>query len=169
MAIDSFVAYSDPSVFDGLNVPEDVLAETKANIARRLTPQPVKIRADIELTCFSYAGIDAIKRALKAGEAVGTESIPIKVKLVAPPLFVMLSNATDKNGAIETMEKAITAIDKAIRKDKGSLNVKLRVSLVYWATLLTQLPLLTLFSSNTLSQKQYPRPTTWNSMLLWSV
>lgn len=120
--------FSDPSVFDGLNIPEDILAETKANIARRLTPQPVKIRADIELTCFSYAGIDAIKRALKAGEAVGTEAIPIKVKLVAPPLFVMISNATDKNGAIETMEKAIAVIDKTISKDKGSLNVKLRVS-----------------------------------------
>jgi translation initiation factor 2 subunit 1 len=79
------------------------------------------------LTCFGYAGIDAIKRALKAGEAVGTESIPIKVKLVAPPLFVMISNATDKNGAIETMERAIAVIDKTISKDKGSLNVKLRV------------------------------------------
>lgn len=124
-----FLLFSDPSVFDGLNVPEDILAETKANIARRLTPQPVKIRADIELTCFSYAGIDAIKRALKAGEAVGTEAIPIKVKLVAPPLFVMISNATDKNGAIETMEKAIAVIDKTISKDKGSLNVKLRVGL----------------------------------------
>lgn len=125
-------SHSDPSVFDGLNIPDDILAETKANIARRLTPQPVKIRADIELTCFSYAGIDAIKRALKAGEAVGTEAIPIKIKLVAPPLFVMLSNATDKNGAIETLEKAITVIDKTIRKDKGSLNVKLRVRLQFF-------------------------------------
>jgi translation initiation factor 2 subunit 1 len=92
-----------------------------------LTPQPVKIRGDIELTCFSYAGIDAIKRALRAGEAVGTEAIPIKIKLVAPPLYVILSNATDKNGAIETMEKAIKVIEKTIRKEGGELNVKLRV------------------------------------------
>lgn len=27
------------------------------NIRRRMTPQPVKIRADVELTCFSYDGI----------------------------------------------------------------------------------------------------------------
>ena len=86
----------------------------------------MKIRADIEVTCFSYAGIDAIRRALKAGEAVGTESIPIKIKLVAPPLYVMLSNATDKNGAIETLEQAITVIEKTIRKDQGECNVKLR-------------------------------------------
>ncbi|KAK9898611.1 translation initiation factor eIF-2 alpha subunit [Cystobasidium minutum MCA 4210] len=126
-AYDAFkLSITDPSVFDGLNIPEDILAETKANIARRLTPQPVKIRADIEMSCFSYAGIDAIKRALRAGEAVGTESIPIKIKLVSPPLFVMISNATDKNGAIETMERAIAVIDKSISKDKGRLEVKLR-------------------------------------------
>lgn len=113
-----------------MSIPEPILAETRANIARRLTPQPVKIRADIEVTCFSYAGIDAIKRALKAGEAVGTETIPIKIKLVAPPLYVMLSNATDKNGAIETLEKAIKVIEKSIKKEEGELNVKLRVSAI---------------------------------------
>ncbi|CAD6572400.1 MAG: hypothetical protein CYPHOPRED_004825 [Cyphobasidiales sp. Tagirdzhanova-0007] len=120
------LSITDQSVFDGLTIPEPILNELRGNIARRLTPQPVKIRADIEVTCFSYAGIDAIRRALKAGEAVGTESIPIKIKLVAPPLYVMLSNATDKNGAIETLEQAITVIEKTIRKDQGECNVKLR-------------------------------------------
>lgn len=91
-----------------------------------MTPQPVKVRADIEATCFGYAGIDAIRRALKAGEATGTETIPIKIKLVAPPLYVMISNATDKNGAIETMEKAIVAIQKSLKKEKGECVVKLK-------------------------------------------
>ena len=27
------------------------------NIKRRMTPQPLKIRADIELTCFKYDGV----------------------------------------------------------------------------------------------------------------
>merc|ERR1712093_959694 len=108
------LSITDPSVFEPLN------------IARRLTPQPVKIRADIHVTCFSYAGIDAIRRALKAGEAVGTEAIPIKIKLVAPPLYVLLSNATDKNGAIETLERAITVIEKTIKKEKGEVKVEMR-------------------------------------------
>ncbi len=44
-----------------------------------MAPQPVKIRADFELICFQYEGIDAIKEALRKGEEISTEQIPIKV------------------------------------------------------------------------------------------
>ena len=27
------------------------------NVRRRMTPQPLKIRADVELTCFTYDGV----------------------------------------------------------------------------------------------------------------
>ena len=27
------------------------------NVRRRMTPQPIKIRADVELTCFAYDGV----------------------------------------------------------------------------------------------------------------
>ena len=67
-----------------------------STIARRLTPQPIKLRADIELTCYTPAGIDAIKKALRAGEKQSTDAVPIKAKLVAPPLYVLSTNATDK-------------------------------------------------------------------------
>lgn len=77
-------------------VAESVLSLLKATIARRLTPQPIKLRADIELTCYTPAGIDAIKKALRVGESQSTEAVPIKAKLVAPPLYVLSSNATDK-------------------------------------------------------------------------
>lgn len=56
-----------------------VREELISNIRRRLTPQAVKLRADIEVTCFSYDGIDAIIAALKAGEAMSTEDDEIKV------------------------------------------------------------------------------------------
>ena len=100
--------YLRPANFDAFSEPEKVfsqlttqpspaaLQQLTATIARRLTPQPIKLRADIELTCYTDAGIDAIKKALKAGEAVSTEAVPIKAKLVAPPLYVLGTNATDK-------------------------------------------------------------------------
>jgi translation initiation factor 2 subunit 1 len=54
------------------------------------------LRADIELTCYTPTGIEAIKKALRAGEEASTEAVPIKAKLVAPPLYVLSTNATDK-------------------------------------------------------------------------
>jgi translation initiation factor 2 subunit 1 len=77
-------------------VPQATYNLLMATIARRLTPQPIKLRADIELTCYTPTGIDAIKKALRAGENASSEAVPIKAKLVAPPLYVLSTNATDK-------------------------------------------------------------------------
>lgn len=112
-----------------MTIEEDVFKELQANIARRLTPQPVKIRADFEVTCFGNEGIDAIKRALKEGEKIQTETIPVKVKLVAPPLYVLLTNSTDKQGGIELLEKALEKIEASIKGEGGDLQVKMKVRL----------------------------------------
>jgi translation initiation factor 2 subunit 1 len=34
------------------------------NIVKRMSPNEVKIRADFEITCFTFEGIDAIKKTL---------------------------------------------------------------------------------------------------------
>jgi len=94
------------------------------NIKHRLTPQPIKLRADIDVTCFQYEGIDAIKRALKKGEEVGTKEIQIKIKLVAPPLYVLVTSAMIKSQGIELMKKAIDAIKEEIQKAKGDLQIQ---------------------------------------------
>ena len=118
------------------------------DICKRLTPTAIKIRADIEVTCFHYEGINAIRSALlKGAELAAPEVRPapasrtrpsqapraarrpcypppphhhhhhhpkapplparppqhnegrdlgMKVKLVAPPLYVMTCSALDK-------------------------------------------------------------------------
>ncbi|KAJ3716125.1 eukaryotic translation initiation factor 2 subunit alpha [Lentinula raphanica] len=90
-----------------------------ATIARRLTPQPIKLRADIEVTCYTPA-------ALKAGEKESTEAVPIKVKLVAPPFYVLSTNATDKYSAVDRLERAIESIQSTIEDQGGSLVVKMK-------------------------------------------
>ena len=54
-------------------------------IRRRLAPKPIKIRADVEVTCFAYEGIEAIKAALQAGLDTPTNS-EVEIKLIAPPM-----------------------------------------------------------------------------------
>jgi len=115
-------------VFGSLSAPiaPSTLSILTATIARRLTPQPIKLRADIELTCYTPAGIDAIKKALRAGEKQSTDAVPIKAKLVAPPLYVLSTNATDKYAAVERLERAIEAIQSKIEKMGGNLIVKMK-------------------------------------------
>ncbi|KAK3813017.1 MAG: eukaryotic translation initiation factor 2 subunit alpha [Benniella sp.] len=126
-AYDAFkAALNEPEkVFEGLEIDDGTKEELLNNIKRRLTPQPVKIRADIEVTCFDYEGIDAIKAAFKEAEAVSLADVPIRVKLVAPPLYVMITNALDKQLGIDTMEKAISVLEESIKKANGNMVTKM--------------------------------------------
>jgi len=128
-AYEAFCAsISDPnSIFNDEIMPglaPDIRASLLDNIAKRLTPTAIKIRADIEVTCFHYEGIDAIKRSLLKGVQMGTEELPIKIKLVAPPLYVMLCSALDKTKGIELLTNAIEDMREEIRSSKGELQVK---------------------------------------------
>lgn len=119
-------AIADPDkVFGGLDIQPNVLAAILSNIRRKLTPQPIKIRADIEVTCFKYEGVDAIRAALQAGESVGTEETPVKIKLIAPPLYVMLTTTLEKQPGIDLLEKAIEAVNAAITVSKGTCATKI--------------------------------------------
>jgi hypothetical protein len=71
---------SDDKILKDFDISDDIKDALVDNIRRRLTPQPVKVRADIEVTCFQYEGIDAIKAALTKGQETSTsENAPIKV------------------------------------------------------------------------------------------
>lgn len=79
--------YSDKSVLNECGLDEKTLDVLYNNIQNKLTSQAVKIRADIEVACYGYEGIDAVKAALRAGLACSTPSLPIKINLIAPPLY----------------------------------------------------------------------------------
>lgn len=78
---------SDPSILDECELGESTKELLISNIRQKLTSQAVKIRADIEVACYGYEGIDAVKTALKAGLSCSTDEIPIKINLIAPPIY----------------------------------------------------------------------------------
>uniref|UniRef100_A0A7S1VRP1 S1 motif domain-containing protein n=1 Tax=Sexangularia sp. CB-2014 TaxID=1486929 RepID=A0A7S1VRP1_9EUKA len=130
------------SAYDGLKVmisePEKIFNTVKGielegdlkdcvieAIQTRLTPPPVKIRADIEVQCFAYEGVDAIKAALNAGLATSTEQQQVKIKLLAPPLYVMFCSGVDKDDGIAQLDTAIEAIRDVIVAKGGTITVKI--------------------------------------------
>ncbi|AQL07357.1 Eukaryotic translation initiation factor 2 subunit alpha [Zea mays] len=94
------------------------------NIRRRMTPQPLKIRADIEMKCFQFDGVLHIKQAMKKAEAAGNDNCPVKIKLVAPPLYVLTTQTLDKDQGISVLTTAVKACTAEIEKYKGKLVVK---------------------------------------------
>ncbi|KAF8402587.1 hypothetical protein HHK36_010674 [Tetracentron sinense] len=94
------------------------------NIRRRMTPQPLKIRADIEMKCFQFDGVLHIKEAMRKAEAAGNNDCPVKIKLVAPPLYVLTTQTLDKEQGILVLNNAITACTEEIDRHKGKLVVK---------------------------------------------
>lgn len=111
--------------FEEIDVPQDLKDEIKTYILRRLAPQPIKIRSDIEVSCFTYAGIDAIREALFAGMAVGTDNSSIKIKLIAPPIYVLSTTTLEKEVGIALLNKAIDAIREKISASGGKIDVKM--------------------------------------------
>jgi translation initiation factor 2 subunit 1 len=73
------VIFRDQAVLDELNLDENTRGVLLNNITQRLMPQAVKCRADIQVSCFTHEGIDAVKEALMKGLENDKEDMPIKV------------------------------------------------------------------------------------------
>lgn len=116
---------TDPSVLDDLDIPEDWKTILMSNIRRRMTPQAVKCRADIEVSCYSYEGIDAIKSALKEGLKLSSEEKPIKINLIAPPVYVVTSSSLDREEGVKLLHEVIDKIKASIESYKGRFKVKM--------------------------------------------
>ncbi len=58
------------------------------------------MRAEIELTCFSAAGIDAIKAALHAAQNVSTTAIVIRAQLISPPKYILTTSSIDAKAGL---------------------------------------------------------------------
>jgi len=131
---DSFrLAIQDPDgIFGKLENPLDAVAHKCLldQIKRKLTPQPVKIRCDLEVTCFTYEGIDAIQAALMVAMDMTSDVVPIQIRLIAPPLYVMSSTTLDKVKGVALMAEAADAITAKIAESGGSCTIKMAPKVV---------------------------------------
>ncbi|PIO56475.1 eukaryotic translation initiation factor 2 alpha subunit, partial [Teladorsagia circumcincta] len=114
----------EPHVLDECDISTEVREALLEDIRKKLTPQAVKIRADIEVSCFSYDGIDAIKEALIAGKNCSTESMPIKINLIAAPHFVVTTQTLDREHGLTAVNEALDVVRQTIEKYGGKFAIK---------------------------------------------
>ena len=121
---------TDPSILDECEISPEWKDILISNIKRRLTPQAVKCRADIEVSCYSYEGIDAIKNALKEGLKLSTEDKPIKINLIAPPVYVVTSSSLDRDEGVKLLKDVIEKIKASIEAFKVRFKIKMEPKVV---------------------------------------
>lgn len=120
----------DPSLLDECDLDSETKVTLIKNIQQKLTQQAVKIRADIEVACYTYEGIDAVKDALRAGLACSTEMVPVRINLIAPPLYVVTTSTPEKADGLQVLEQSCAVIEEHIKKAGGSFNFQMRPKVV---------------------------------------
>jgi len=114
----------DDHILEGLKISDDVKEDLMKILKVRLIPQPVKIRSDFKWRCYTFEGIDAIKKSLLNGEKKGTKNIPIKFRVVGSPLYECSVSTINKNEGFEVMNKALEEVKKSIESKGGSFLIE---------------------------------------------
>merc|ERR1719422_2622212 len=123
-------AVADPQLLDALGLEDETKTVLLENIQRKLTQQAVKIRADFECSCFTYEGIDAVKDALRAGIAIGSPEIPIKINLIAPPVYVMTCSTPERADGLTMLNDACKAVEEKIKGSGGNFVIQMAPKVV---------------------------------------
>ena len=84
--------------------------------------------ADIEVACYTYEGVDAVKAALRGGLALATEEMPIKINLIAPPLYVVTTQTLERQEGLALLNTAVQRIQELIEAAGGVFDMKQAVS-----------------------------------------
>ena len=93
-------------------------------IERRLTPSAVKMRADVEVSCLAYEGVDAVRAALIAGKkATAGCDCPVAISLVAPPMYALSNVHMNREEGFAALEKCVEAIRASIEPQNGRVTI----------------------------------------------
>jgi translation initiation factor 2 subunit 1 len=116
-------AVQDPSILDVCGLDEETKTTLLTNIRQKLMSQSVKVRSDIEVSCYAYEGIEAVKKALRAGLECSSPEMPVKINLIAPPLYVVTTSTPERAEGLALIQEAIDRVQKTIKSLGGSFNV----------------------------------------------
>jgi len=118
------LASEDEDIFVGIveDVTEELKSQLKKIVLQRMAVQPVKLGSQIEVTCYSFAGIEDIKRALHAG-LDATDGADVKIQLISSPLYLVWMQTIDEEKGKKLLEQVIGAVKEDIAQSGGSCTI----------------------------------------------
>lgn len=117
-------ALNDETIVTKADILPDIKEKLLAVIRRRLNTQPMRIKADFELRCHEYEGVEAIKAALIAGEAKSRNKCDVKFEIIGSPVYAGCITTQDKNLGMEVITEALKAVEEVIISKKGTFKLR---------------------------------------------
>eukprot|EP01125_Pyxidicula_operculata_P007746 TRINITY_DN2623_c0_g1_i1.p1 TRINITY_DN2623_c0_g1~~TRINITY_DN2623_c0_g1_i1.p1 ORF type:complete len:302 (-),score=97.27 TRINITY_DN2623_c0_g1_i1:81-986(-) len=136
------LAADEEDIWKDMAESDPVIKEAFLRIIKhQMAVQPVKVGAQIEVTCFSEGGIDDIKKALRKGltalssnTSSSSSSSPapqsgttaegeVKIQLISSPLYLAWTTTIDEARGCEALNTVIKQIEDEITASGGSLKV----------------------------------------------
>jgi len=116
------MSLKDQDIYEGMDIDPDLKTELISIVKKRMAVHPVKIGADIQITCYADGGIDEIKNALRAGLEDG-KADEVKIQLVSSPTYnVWLTTIDERQGKL-VITRVVEVIKNIISQNSGSLTV----------------------------------------------
>ncbi|OQS55540.1 EIF2S1 [Ecytonucleospora hepatopenaei] len=101
------------ALLNNSNIVEDNLYNV---IKHQFKASSFKIRADIDINCYKYNGLEIIKNALQKGQDLDSS---VEICLLNTPTFSITKTCSDKDQGFEAVKKIIECIKKSIEEKGG--------------------------------------------------
>lgn len=111
-------------VFGPMNIPENLKDAIIQTAQHRLKDQPVKLRVDLDITCFAAEGVNAIREVLRVGQKTGEDQvprIPLTVSIVAPPSYIVRAQTEHREEGLKRLHEAVAAMQAAMVQYGGTV------------------------------------------------
>lgn len=105
-----------------LDISDAIKQSLLKDINLRLASHTMRMRARIDLWCYGPAGVDAVRDVLIKGKEVasrGYDKADVKIKLIAPPQYTLITECLDKTDGEKRLDAAIDFMLKAIKEYSG--------------------------------------------------
>jgi len=119
-------AVTDPdAAFEGLTMDDAVKEHLLKTVRLKLKPQPLRLRADLNVTCYKRAGIDAIKEVLKLAIAEGQvePKMDVTVTIISPPLYCIRTQTEDRDQGLKKLKTIIDTMTASMGERGGAIEV----------------------------------------------
>lgn len=113
-------------IFGPLKLDADLFEKITTTVQTKLKAETLKLQADVNVTCFTPEGVDAIRDVLLLGQAAGQQegSPLVTVNVQAPPTYAIHTMTEDKEAGIAKLQECIEVMKDEMTRRGGNVEVR---------------------------------------------